>query len=289
MTAPLTLTDALNSYGFAGQLANAIPELRGILDQAMREEWQPAQFNRAVMDSGWWKANADSVRQLATLQATDPATYNQHVGNAASKIRLMAYRMGRQGADWTALALRALSNNWDDEQIRFVIGNEVLGTPLTDGVPTGDAGQIQGHLKRVATNYGVPITDSFISNALIKIQSGMDTIEGFENVLRARAKAQYAHLADQIDAGMTVRDIADPYIATMAQTWEVPETGIDLDSPEVKRALQVRQDDGSWGTKPMWQFVRELKDDPRWESTQNARDEAYRIANRLGKDFGFLS
>jgi hypothetical protein len=49
-------------------------------------------------------------------------------------------------------------------------------------------------------------------------------IDGFESLIKARAKAQYPHLASQIDGGMTVRDIADPYIASYAQTLEVPET-----------------------------------------------------------------
>jgi hypothetical protein len=64
-----------------------------------------------------------------------------------------------------------------------------------------------------------------MSRALIDIQAGTDTIDGFENVIKARAKAQFPHLANQIDAGMTVRDIADPYIASYAQTLEVPESG----------------------------------------------------------------
>lgn len=289
---PLTLQDALNAYGFVGQLANAIPELRGIFDQAMREEWVPAQIDRAIKDSPWFRSNAENVRRAVTQQAVDPATYQQNLNNAASKIRMMAAEMGRGGTAWTwdNLAFRALIHGYDEEQIRLVIANEVQGTPLTDGAVSGQAGQIQGYLKQLSANYGVPASDQWITTALNRIQGGMDTLEGYENIVKARAKAQYAHLASQIDAGMTVRDIADPYIASYAQVLEVPETGINLTDPAIQKALQVKDPTtGAFSNKPMHEFVRELKDDPRWDKTKNAQEEAYRMVNRLGKDMGFLS
>jgi hypothetical protein len=83
----LDLNTALNSYGFVGTVASAIPDLRSILQQAIDGEWTPEQFSRTVNDSPWFKANAESVRKLATLQAMDPATYNQNLANAASKVR----------------------------------------------------------------------------------------------------------------------------------------------------------------------------------------------------------
>lgn len=292
----LDLNTALNSYGFVGQLASAIPDLKGILDQAISAQWVPAQFTRAVMDSGWWKSNAESVRQMARLQATDPATYNQNWANAENKIALLAQQMGRPAPTdvQRSLAMEALLNNWDDQQLRAQIGNRFTPEKWSqDGVApayTGDAGQLEGHLRQVATNYGVPITDEYLRTALNVIQGGHETIEGYENIFKARAKATFPHLAAQIDAGMTVRDIADPYIATMAQTLEVPETGIKLSDPSIQRALQAKDPTtGAFSNKPMYQFQRELKDDPRWDDTKNAEQEAYRTVGRLGKDMGFLS
>jgi hypothetical protein len=285
----LDLNTALNSYGFVGTLANAIPELKTILGQAVQAEWQPEQFTRAVQDSQWWKTNAESVRQLVTLEATDPATYHQNLSNAASKVRLMSGQMGRTG-DIGNVALRALTENWDDEQIRSAIGQlETAAAPDGNGAYGGDAGQLQNHLKQLAANYGVPATDDYITQTINSIQSGFGTLDGYENLIKARAKATYTHLASQIDAGMTVRDIADPFIATYAQTLEVPETSVNLSDPAIQKALQQRNPDGTATTQPMWQFQRALKDDPRYDKTSGARTEAYSTINRLGKDMGFLS
>lgn len=291
---PLDLNTALNSYGFVGQLANAIPDLKGILNTAIAQQWVPEQFTRAVMDSGWWKTNAESARQLVRLQATDPATYAQNLANAASKAQLVGRQMGRDhaGADWNHVGFLALLNNWDDEQLRSQIPRMVgiHNQEQVAGAAAGDAGQLLTHMRKLATDYGVAHSDRWLTDWVTHIQAGMDTLAGFDSLIKARAKAQYVNFGDQIDAGMTIRDIADPYIATYAQTLELPETQVSLSDPAIQKALQYKDTaTGVLTNKPMHQFLRELKDDPRWDKTQNAEQEAYRMVNRLGKDMGFLS
>lgn len=283
----LTLEDALNSYGFVGTMANAIPDLKGIFDQAVKAEWVPAQFTRAVEDSNWWKQNAESVRQVVKLQTTDPATYQQNYDNATSKITLMAAQQGRI-VDYRGLAMQAMLGNWDDEQINAQIGTVGKLAHGDSGALYANAAQINTHLTELATNYGVPATKSWLDFMTTQIQSGKDTMDGMEAVMRARAKAAFPQLAKQIDAGMTVRDVADPYIASYAQTLEVAESAVKLNDPAVMKALQMRDDKGNPTTKPMWQFVRELKDDPRYDKTVGARKEAYSVLNKIGSDFGFL-
>ncbi len=285
---PLDFTAALNTYGFVGTLANAVPELRAKFEQAAREEWPPERFSREIQDTGWWRSNADTARQLFTLQATDPATYAQNLANAEHKVWLAALQMGRQ-VDARALGLQALMGNWDDQQLRAHIGAQ--GGYLTgeNGQNTGDAGQMQSHLKSVAAAYGVPVTDDWVGHAMNMIQSGRDTVEGYENVLQARAKASYPQFAEQITAGMTVRDIADPWISTMANTLEIADTDIDLTDPHIRRALTQRNPDGSATSQPLWAFERQLKDDPRYDKTKQARTEAYEMLQQVGRDFGFAS
>lgn len=289
---PLSLQDALNSYGFVGTLANAIPELRGILSQAITDEWVPEQFNRAVQDSGWYKRYADSQRQLQALRATDPATYAQNVKNATSKINLMMQQMGlgpRPAGNVQQIALIMLNSNFDDQQIRNYLATSVGLRHGEAGALTGEASQYEAHVREVATNYGVPITDKWVGDQVSFILAGRNSTDGVEAILRARAKAAFPHLAAQIDSGMTVRDVADPYIANMAKTLELDEAAIKLADPSIQKALAVKGADGAQATKPMWEFVRDLKSDPRWDKTDNAKQEAYGVLNQLGSAFGFTS
>lgn len=290
----LDLTTALNQYGFVGSLANAVPELKAIFAQAAREEWPPAQFDRAVMDSSWYKQNAESVRYYATLAASDPATYNQDVGNAAAKVRAVMNELGLTssgvaGADTNKIALAALTGNWDDQQLRTHLARTMNLNEGPLGSLYGDAAELEKHMRGLATNYGVPYTDAWIKSQVRAVQTGYGDLNAFESLMRARAKAAFPQFADQLDGGMTLRDIADPYISTMANTLEVSETQIPLDDRWVKQAMSSKQADGTVGAMPLWEFERKLKDDPRWDKTKQARTQAFDTLAEVGRDFGFVA
>lgn len=298
---PLTLEDALNTYGSLAVFANKVPALKPILNQAMQEEWSPPIFGRKLQETKWWKSTPDAARDLLWLRVTDPATYNRNLENATQKINQILGEMGRTAphAKWARhVAYQTLARNWDEEQLRANIATGVGGVmhsarlPANPSAPlSGEAAQYETHMVGMAENYGVALTRAGVAKWVRDIQAGRNTIDGFDAVIKARAKAQYAHLADQIDAGMTVRDVADPYIATYAQTLEVAETAIDWRKDRAIQAALNQRDPktGVATTKPMHEFVRALKDDPRWDKTKNAQEEAYRMVNTLGRAWGFTS
>lgn len=284
----LSMKDALNRYGWIAQLATAIPELKDTLTQAEQAGWAPDEFQRQLEGSPWWQKHADSVRQLAILQATDPATYQQNLANAANKIQLAASQMGRS-VDANSLALQMLTYNWDDQQLNAVIGSKGSLQHGANNSLVGDAAQYTTHMKQLAADYGITATDSYLNGQLTAIQSGKNTLDGFEQSIRNQAKATFPQFAQQIDQGMTVRDIADPWISTMAKTLEVSDSTVDLNTPEVKKALTQRNADGSATAMPLWQFERSLKDDPRYDKTTQARTDAASVLHKVGQDFGFSS
>jgi hypothetical protein len=286
----MDLQTALNAYGFVGDLANSIPELKSIFAQAAQEEWAPAQFERAVMDSKWYRSNAETVRFHITQQKTDPATWRQTLGNGAEKVYLLQREMGLvpNGPERRQqIAQFFLYNNYDDEQIRRWLAQHSQQAVNSEGAFAGQAAELEEHMRQVATNYGVSATSSFLRAQVKSIQAGEYNLEGFESLMRARAKAAFPQFAQQLDSGLTVRDIADPYISTMANTLEIAETELDLTDRNVKMALSQRQSDGSMGSMPLWEFERKLKDDPRWDKTKQAREQAFSAIATIGRDFGF--
>jgi hypothetical protein len=163
------------------------------------------------------------------------------------------------------------------------------GSRVGDGGYQGNAANLRDHMTQVAQNYGVAYTSSWLDGWINEVESGRDSLDGWESVMRARAKAAFPQFAAQIDAGMTIRDIADPYISTYAQTLEVPETQVTLNDTYIKKALsQTGQDGTTRASMPLWQFQRQLKDDPRYDRTQQAKDDAFTTLNKIGKDWGFV-
>lgn len=285
-----TVDEALAAYGFVGELASSIPALKGIFKQAIKEEWPPQQLNLKIRDSDWFKTYGEAARNWITLEATDPATARRNLANATTKVRLLMNEMGLapRGETMSRLAKVAIIQDMDEQMLRAYLANESKLSYSEHGVLSGDAGELEQQMRQVATNYGVSFTSSQLKKRLRNILSGEDTIEAWENLQRARAKAAYPQFADQIDAGMTIRDVADPYISTMANTLEISETQINLDDTWVKKALTTRDPDGTAKAMPLWQFERQLKDDPRWDRTKQARNEAFSLVSQIGRDFGFV-
>jgi hypothetical protein len=289
----ISTEEAMASYGYVFQLANAIPELKGFLDQAIQGGWTPDKLNATIRSSPWYMHNADTARNLVTMQATDPSTYNLNVTNAEELINLKAAQLGRRLAPGVSrqLALRVLTTNagWDDGRLTALVVASSQLARGDAGAYLGSAADIITHLKQIYTNYGVPFTEQWMQFGAFQIQSGLDTVEGFENAARNRAKLAYPQFAAQFDAGQTLRDIADPYIGQMAQTLEIPETQVDLNDPYIKKALATTASDGvTQKSMPLWQFARTLKDDPRYDKTLQAKDDAFSTLAKIGKDWGFV-
>jgi hypothetical protein len=289
----ISVEEAMSAYGFVFQLANSVPELKGTLDQAIQGGWTPQKLTATIESSNWWRNNSDTARALVNAQATDPSTYNQNLANATQLIKLKAFQLGRTMDDGLAnqLALRTLTENasWDDQRLTMLVSDSTKVGRGDSGAYGGQAANIAGHMQQLAENYGVAYTGQWMDLWIGLVQSGRESLDSWESVMKARAKAAYPQFATQIDSGMTVRDIADPYVSTYAQILEVPETQVTLKDPMIKKALQQTGEDGTTRTSmPLWQFEQQLKNDPRYDNTKQAKSDAFDMLDTIGRDWGFV-
>jgi hypothetical protein len=58
--------------------------------------------------------------------------------------------------------------------------------------------------------------------------------------------------------------------------------------PKVRNALAFTLPDGKVGIKSIYDFEKDLRNDTRWQYTNNAREQASSIATTVLKDFGFM-
>lgn len=281
---------ATTMYGVTAELVNAIPELRDKLNQAVAGGWSQDKLNAAISETQWYKTNGQNLRNALMQMATDPATFNANVANTRALIQQTAAQMGRnvQLDGNGSMVWRYLTEGWSAENLKAQIGAQggLQSEGFSDSL-AGDAGQLQNHLKQTARAYGVPFTDQFINDSISRIQAGQDTTDGFDSLMRARAVAAYPQFAAQIDAGQTLSQIADPYMATYAKTLEVPQTQVTLDDPLIKKALaQTDPKTGAVTSQPLWQFEQTVKKDPRYGMTDQAKTDAYSMLNKIGQDWG---
>lgn len=274
---------ALDQYGYVGVLASKTPELKSLLARATKEEWNSARFERELADTKWWKARSERQRAVELQKATDPASWKSTLANKTTEITSLAARMGVQinAAYWAEKALR---NDWDEAALRAVLFNNY--DPRTTG--GGEGAEIEEHLRKTYASFGIPVSDEKLNTMREQVLGGRQTIGGLDAIIRTGAKQHYPQFAQQLDAGQTIADIADPFIQQMANTLEISPTDIDLNDKYIKQALSAQDASGKPATMSLSQFERQLKQDARWGRTKQAKSEAYSLLEQVGKDWGFL-
>lgn len=155
-------------------------------------------------------------------------------------------------------------------------------------IPEGPAGQYFVEVKNFAANNGIMLSDDAAKSYAQGIAAGKISEDTAISTIRESASNAFPSLGEKIKAGVNVKTLADPYIQSMSNILEVPSTAIDLFDPKIRGALSYTLPDGKVGTKSIYDFEKELRQDPRWQFTNNAREKASSIATTVLKDFGFM-
>jgi hypothetical protein len=155
-------------------------------------------------------------------------------------------------------------------------------------VPEGPSGKYFVALKNIAARNGIMLSDSAATDYANSIVAGKVDEDTVFNTIRESAANAFPSLADKIKAGIDLKTLADPYIQSMSAILEIPDNGIDLFDPKIRGALSYTLPDGKVGARSIYDFEKELRKDPRWQYTNNARNEAASVASTVLKDFGFM-
>jgi hypothetical protein len=155
-------------------------------------------------------------------------------------------------------------------------------------IPEGPAGKYFVGIKNFAAQNGINLSDSAATDYATGIASGKLSEDTVFNTVRESAANAFPSLGEKIKSGINLKTLADPYIQSMSNILEIPDTGIDLFDPKIRSAMSYTMPDGKVGTKSIYDFEKELRQDPRWQFTNNAREQASSIATTVLKDFGFM-
>ena len=204
------------------------------------------------------KAKKESVRLLAT-QLGVTLTDNQ--------INDLAYRFANGELDSTTINFRIAKIG----EIDFA---------------AGEAANTINDLKTKAAEYGILYSPDWYTKSTRKVLTGEIDQDTIDQQIRDLAKSQFPTLSAQIDEGYTVKQIASPYIQSMAAILEIDPTTIGLQDLSIKQALTGVDMDGKPTTKPLWLFEQDLRKDPRWNYTKNAQEATMGVARRVLQDFG---
>ena len=224
--------------------------------------------------------------ELDTWLPTLEKQYTNKSGKTQSNVK-QTYKNGQLISTEYLTADNADPKIWLDTKIKNQLGSGMQEIN-TLNIPEGPSGKYFVGIKNLAASNGLMLSDSAATSYANGIVSGKMDENTVYNTLRESAANAFPSLGDKIKAGIDLKTLADPYIQSMSNILEVPDTGIDLFDPKIRGALSFTLPDGKVGTKSIYDFEKELRQDPRWQYTNNARQQASSVAATVLKDFGFM-
>jgi len=139
-------------------------------------------------------------------------------------------------------------------------------------------------LARVAAANGLDLNKDFGASAdtwVKQIEDGT-SIDVIKNTNRQTARLGMPdRVAGLLDQGVDLDTIYAPYKKVMASVLELNPDSITLNDPTLRGAI------GPDREMTLYDFQRSLRKDPRWQYTDNAREEVSSAALKVLQDFGF--
>jgi hypothetical protein len=102
-----------------------------------------------------------------------------------------------------------------------------------------------------------------------------------QDARKLAAQGQPQYVRDLLGQGYNLDQIYSPYRQTMANILEVNPDEVDINDPMLRNAITDK------GDMNIYDFKRALKQDKRWQYTENAKQEVSDAAFKVLRDFGF--
>jgi hypothetical protein len=223
--------------------------------------------------------------ELATWLPQLKSKYTSPDGKSKTTIK-ETYRNGQLVSSEYLTADNLDPKSWLTDQIKnqLVSGKQELNKLA---IPEGPSGKYFTEVKNLAARNGIMLSDSAATDYANKIVAGVIDADTAFNTIRESAASAFPQLADKIKSGIDLKTLADPYIQSMSNILELPYSAVDLFDPKIRSALSYTLPDGKVGTKSIYDFEKELRQDPRWQYTNNAKKAVADSTLRVLQDFGF--
>jgi hypothetical protein len=286
---PLNKQDMADRYGYALSFLKADPELWSLFNKAVKENHTEGQFAAEFQNTDFFRKHAATYRKALELKTVDPATWNQTVDKQRAAVADIA---GQMGVDLSSGAVNKMANDiimmgWSEAELQNKMAG-LITTMKDTGHYGGQAGETEDKLNTLAGDYAQRVSAPTMKSWIRAIARGDATENDFKATMEKQAQNQYAPYVDQIKKGLSVRDIASPYIETMARTLELDPANIDMFDKSIQKAMTNRDANSGKPTEySLSDFETDMRKDPRWAKTSAARDAMSSVANEVLKNFGF--
>jgi hypothetical protein len=251
-------------------------------DEELKALLKSTTYFNSVSDKQYKFDTLRDGEQQALIETSKRAIVDEFgdVGLSATDLAEIAKTAARSGLTGTGLKQTVYQYAFRKGGMATAPTSPAMATRALEG---SDADAI----RKSARAYGYQVSDAEVEAALTGgMYNGLavskDSI--LEKAQKA-AKGKYFHLADQIDAGLSLDDIFGTYKKYAATLLEVDENEIDyLSDPKWSDAFGSKDT----GQLSLTDWTQKIKSDSKfgWQFTKQANDQATDIALTLARAFG---
>ena len=308
--------DALNAAATADltlseTLFKNIPSLNAILKKYVNTPGMTsAALLKEIRNDLWYKQNSQEIkeryvqyfnyRDLQALgQATGSTDYEMQIAKIEAKLKKRAATLGSGAASDPAALRKAaenlyITNRSEDESfitdflaasIRTTSG--MIGGKVTEGY-SGEALDNYKLLVTAARDNGFQVSDiipggSNEQQVLQGIASGkIDIDRVIADARKLASQGQPTYVRDLLAQGYSLKQVFAPYRQVMANVLEIGDDDqIDLNDPLLRSAITDK------GDMNLYDFRKSLRQDSRWQYTEQARSDVSSLTLGVLRDFGF--
>jgi len=274
-------------------------EIDGLFDKASKEGWTSEQFQMQLEGTSWWQTTLPSLRSwyLNTHDPRKQSTTVELIRNKVASVSSYLEQLGitPQGIDpvtgkafdktgyVSGIAQEAVKNGWDDNQLRDYLAKQAP-IVFTGG---GEIGSSLSKIRDAAYAYGVNISPTYekmINNSLLDSSDGRDAQYYLAEVRRqAMENPNNKAFKEALDSGRTLYEATRSYRNQMAGLLEVDESNVTWDD-----LMKKTIDNTTGAARTFADFTKQVKSDPLWQTTRNAKETYSTTALDLAKMFGLV-
>lgn len=242
-------------------------------------------FNAKVFATPYYNTTANSKKEFDAL--TD-GERNERVKAQRAKIAASYGDLGLTVSELDRLSSESARSGLDGLALTQFVNSAVGGRKR--GKEDLLSGLDAQELRKIAKAYGYSppdLDDQIVSAVTGQTYAPTGTIITADTIRQKgqmMAKAKYFHLSQQLDAGLTLEDIFDPYKRIAARTLEKSDANITMDDPLFSMAFGTQQN----GQPSLADWEKMIRTDKRfgYQFTEQAKRDATTLGMSLAKAFG---
>ena len=303
-------------YDLPDYIFTTVPELGGLLVQAVNENWDENKFLSKAKLTPWWQSKTNVFRNRVISKGkydelkasgvdTSQTEYGQFLSNQMRSVKSRAKQIAGvtlDDAQAQQVAEKIWNGNLDGDTLaidRLIVPFIGKVTDLYAKSPVttygGQALQNYQTLQAIAKANGLNLKDILpqisttttggdVEKAVLQgLASGdidINKVNQSARVIAAQGQPEYVR--NLLNQGYDLEQIYAPYKQVMSSILEITPDQIDLNDPTLRGAINNN------GDMNVYDFKKALRKDARWQYTEGADREMTGLAEELLSNFGFV-